>query len=128
MKTGGKAIHLGAEQGQPNLYILFGPSLAQLTRKLQKLVGVTPLPPAWALGYQQCRWGYKSEADLQSLHRSFRRHQIPADGLWLDIDYMDSYKVFTFNGKHFPDPKAALQKLNAAGRHVVPIPRSRRQA
>lgn len=121
LKLGKGAIHLGAEQGQPNLYILVGPSLAELTRKLQKLVGVTPLPPVWALGYHQCRWGYQSEADLVSLDKSFRKHQIPADGLWLDIDYMDDYKVFTFNRHHFPRPKSALKKLNDAGRKVVPI-------
>lgn len=116
-----RAIHLGAEQGQPNLYILFGPSLPELTRKLQKLVGVTPLPPAWALGYQQCRWGYESAADLERLDKAFRKHEIPADGLWLDIDYMDHYKVFTYNHKHFPNPRKALKKLTDAGRKVVPI-------
>jgi alpha-glucosidase len=121
LKTQPAAIHLGAEQGQPSLYILFGPSLPELTRKLQKLVGVTPLPPAWALGYHQCRWGYQSEADLVGLDRSFRRHQIPVDGLWLDIDYMDKFKVFTFNRDHFPKPGDAIKKLNDAGRKVVPI-------
>jgi len=112
---------LGAEQGQPNLYILCGPSLAELTRKLQKLVGVTPLPPAWALGYQQCRWGYESAEHLNDLDAKFRQHGIPADGLWLDIDYMDHYKVFTFAKKHFPNPAKAMAKLNKAGRKVVPI-------
>ena len=121
LKTEDGAIHIGAEQGQPNLYLLFGPSLPELTRKLQKLVGVTPLPPAWALGYHQCRWGYQSEADLLGLDKSFRQHRIPVDGLWLDIDYMDKYKVFTFNRTHFPSPKSAMKKLNAAGRKVVPI-------
>jgi alpha-glucosidase len=121
LKLGKGAIHLGAEQGQPNLYLLVGPSLAELTRKLQKLVGVTPLPPAWALGYHQCRWGYQSEADLLSLDKSFRQHEIPADGLWLDIDYMDHYKVFTFNSRHFPRPASGLKKLNEAGRKIVSI-------
>ena len=114
-------ILLGAEQGQPNLYLIHGPSLPELTRKLQSLVGVTPLPPAWALGYQQCRWGYESAAHLNDLDAKFTQHGIPADGLWLDIDYMESYKVFTVNKKHFPNPAKAFAKLEKAGRKVVPI-------
>jgi len=115
------AIYLAAEKGQPNLYIIYGPSLAELTRKLQKLIGTTPLPPAWALGYHQCRWGYKSEADLLNLDRNFRKHAIPVDGLWLDIDYMDGYRVFTFADKHFPNPRRAAAKLKKLGRKIIPI-------
>lgn len=114
-------IHLGAEEGQPNLYIIYGPSLPELTCKLQKLIGTTPMPPAWALGYHQCRWGYKSEADLLDLDKRFREHGIPVDGLWLDIDYMDGYRVFTFAKKHFPHPSKAMDKLAKLGRKVIPI-------
>ena len=123
MEIGGSSstILLGAEQGQPNLYIIFGPTLAELTQKLQKLIGVTPLPPAWALGYHQCRWGYESEADLKELDTKFRALGIPADGLWLDIEYLDRYKVFTFEKKNFKDPKAAMARFAKADRKVVPI-------
>jgi alpha-glucosidase len=88
---------------------------------LQNLIGTTPLPPAWALGYHQCRWGYESAADLNDLDAKFCQHGIPADGLWLDIDYMDHYKVFTFAKKHFSNPGRAFTKLAKAGRKVVPI-------
>ncbi|MFW5775231.1 MAG: hypothetical protein ACOCW2_02980 [Chitinivibrionales bacterium] len=57
-------LYLGAEDGPPSLYIIYGPSLAELTRKFQKLVGTLPLPPLWALGYHQSRWGYRSDKDL----------------------------------------------------------------
>ena len=119
VKDGG--IVFGAEQGQPNLYLIFGPSLPELTRKLQHLVGETPLPPAWALGYHQCRWGYQSAADLELLDTKFREHGIPVDGLWLDIDYMDRFKVFTLDKKHFPAPSRTFAKLAKAGRRVIPI-------
>jgi len=115
------AILVGAEEGRPDLYLLVGPSLPELTRKLQKLVGTTPLPPAWALGYNQCRWGYKSETDLKWLDKKFRQHKIPLDGLWLDIDYMDAFRVFTFDKKHFPNPSKTFAEINKAGRKVVPI-------
>ncbi|HMP74153.1 MAG TPA: glycoside hydrolase family 31 protein [Kiritimatiellia bacterium] len=114
-------ITIGAEHGQPDLYILVGPTLAELTRKLQRLVGTTPLPPAWALGYHQCRWGYKSEACLKLLDDGFTSHGIPCDGLWLDIDYMDSFKVFTFNKTYFPNVKKRMAALARKGRKVIPI-------
>lgn len=114
-------IHIGSEEGQPNLYLIYGPSLPELTRKLQKLMGTTPLPPAWALGYHQCRWGYQSEADLLDLDAKFRQHGIPVDGLWLDIDYMTGYRVFTFSKKHFQDPAKTVRKLTRRGRKVIPI-------
>jgi len=124
MSLGGpekKYLTIGAENGMPDLYIIVGPSLPELTRKLQKLVGVTPLPPAWALGYHQCRWGYKSEACLDDLDQQFTKHRIPCDGLWVDIDYMDSFKVFTFNKDYFPSVDKTLKKLERKGRKVIPI-------
>ncbi len=112
---------LGAEEGRPVLYILHGATLAELTNRFQQLVGPTPLPPAWALGYQQCRWGYKSAEDLRELDEKMRQHAIPCDGLWLDIDYMRGFRVFTFDEKHFPEPRADIARLQASGRKVVPI-------
>ncbi|HET9523629.1 MAG TPA: TIM-barrel domain-containing protein [Terrimicrobiaceae bacterium] len=114
-------LHLGCEEGQPNLYIIVGPSLAELTCKMQKLVGTTPRPPVWALGYHQCRWGYESERDLLWLDGKFRKHGVPVDGLWLDIDYMRGYRVFTFQSAHFPNPGEAMAKLARNGRKVVAI-------
>ena len=112
---------IGAEAGLPELYLLVGPSLAELTAKLQRLVGVTPQPPAWALGYHQCRWGYASARDLETLDASFRQHEIPCDGLWLDIGYMDAFRVFTCDKGRFPKLRATLSSLRRHGRHVVPI-------
>lgn len=116
-----RMIALGAENGASDLYILVADSLAALTRKFQRLVGLTPLPPAWALGYHQCRWGYQSDKDLYELDRNFRRHGIPCDGLWIDIDYMQAFKVFTFNRAHFPDVKGAIASLEKRGRKLIPI-------
>jgi alpha-glucosidase len=115
------ACFVGADDGSPSLWVLVGPDLGSLTRKLQKLCGTTPRPPLWALGHQQCRWGYRSEADLSSLEKQFRSHRIPNDGLWLDIDYMDGFRVFTVRKKHFRNVEKTLQRLRAAGQRVVPI-------
>lgn len=116
-----KAILIGAERGASDLYIIVGPSLRELTRKLQNLVGRTPTPPIWALGYNQCRWGYRSDSDLLALDKRFRELGIPCDGLWIDIDYMDAYKVFTFKKELFPNLKKTLKTLAASGRKVIPI-------
>lgn len=119
-----RSFYVGAPNGRPELYIVVGPTLADLTRKLQTLVGRTPLPPLWALGHQQCRWGYAGPRDLWRLDREFRRHEIPCDGLWIDIDYMDQYKVFTLAPRHWgtaAQAKAELANLAAHGRRVVPI-------
>lgn len=118
---GGKIILLGAEDGQPDLYIIVAPDLPSLTRRLQKLVGTTPRPPAWALGYHQCRWGYQSEKDMDRLDRQFEENGVPCDGLWIDIDYMRGFRVFTFNREHFPNPAAATKRLAKKGRRIVPI-------
>jgi len=119
-----RSFYLGAPAGRPEIYIIVGPSLAAVIRKFQTLVGRTPLPPLWALGHHQCRWGYAGPRDLRILDRAFRAHGIPCDGLWLDIDYMDRYKVFTFSPRHWRGadrPRRALAALARRGRRVVAI-------
>jgi len=115
------AIVIGAAAGIPSLYCIYGPSLAELTRKFQMLTGTTPLPPLWALGYHQSRWGYAGEADLTELADRFEEYGFPCDGLWLDIDYMEGFRVFTFNQAHLPRPAQTLTALKKRGFRVVPI-------
>lgn len=113
---------LGAEGGEPNLWVIPGPTLADVTRKLQKLIGTTPLPPAWALGYHQSRWEYGGDADLMALDAKFEEHQIPCDGLWLDLDWMDGFRIFKTDKKQFPKGAAdTAAKLAKHGRRIVPI-------
>jgi alpha-glucosidase len=85
------------------------------------LIGPAPLPPLWSLGYHQCRWGYRGAADLARLADRFERHRFPADGLWLDIDYMDGFRVFTIDARHLPQPAATVAALKKRGFRVVPI-------
>ncbi len=117
----GPAISLGSMNGQPVLYLIYGPTLPELTRKLQKLVGPTPLPPLWALGHQQCRWGYESKADLENLQEKFAKHKIPVSGLWLDIGYMRGYRVFTVDATKQPAWRKTLAELLKDDVRVVPI-------
>jgi len=112
---------IGAHQGQPDLFFLFADSLAELTREYQQLVGTTPLPPVWSLGYHQCRWGYTSAKELEGYKRRFKKEKFPVDGLWLDIDYMNGYRVFTFHEEHFPNVEEDLSSLQSDGQKVIPI-------
>lgn len=116
-----RRLWFGAPDGTPELFVIVGPTLEALIEKYQRLVGTTPRPPLWALGHQQCRWGYKSQAELDALADNFALHAIPNDGLWLDIDYMQGFRVFTVSGEHWPDLEAGLRRLRARGHHVVPI-------
>ena len=121
--TGGqnKMLVVGANHGQPDLFFLFADSLAELTRNFQQLVGTTPRPPVWSLGYHQCRWGYTSAQELKGYQKKFKAANFPVDGLWLDIDYMTGYRVFTFHEDHFPNVEADLADLQSDGQKVVPI-------
>ncbi len=112
---------LGGTGGAPSLYLLFGPSLAELTRRFQMLTGPAPLPPLWSLGYHQSRWGYRSAEDLTALADRFERHRFPADGLWLDIDYMSGYRVFTIDANALPQPAETIAALKQRGLRVVPV-------
>ncbi|MDQ8193913.1 glycoside hydrolase family 31 protein [Coraliomargarita sp. SDUM461004] len=116
-----QTIHIGAYDGTPDIYFIIGDSPRSVTRKLQRLCGTTPLPPLWSLGYQQCRWGYRDLDDLEALDRKFDELEIPCDGLWLDIDYMDAYKVFTVVDDGFKGHRARIQALKANGRRIIPI-------
>ena len=115
------AFWLGSDQGVPAFYVIAGDSVASVTQRLQRLVGTTPLPPLWSLGHHQSRWGYAGTRHLQQLDAAFTEHAFPNDGLWLDIDYMDRFKVFTTSPEHFDDIAQDLKALQANGRHIVPI-------
>ncbi len=76
----------------------------KLLEKLAVLTGKIELPPIWSLGYQQCRYSYMNDAEVKAIADSLRTKQLPCDVIWMDIDYMDQYKIFTFSSDAFPDP------------------------
>ncbi|HUX20287.1 MAG TPA: TIM-barrel domain-containing protein [Spirochaetia bacterium] len=119
--TVGEDLFIGATDGTPVIYLIYGKSVDEVTCKLQRLCGTTPLPPLWALGHHQSRWGYGSFADLTALADSFDANSIPNDGLWLDIDYMDGFRIFTVNPDALPDPAKSTSELAERGYRVVAI-------
>jgi alpha-glucosidase len=111
----------GADAGDMNYYFFGAQSVAQIIADYTWLTGRMEMPPLWALGYQQCRWSYASADEVLDIAESFRKEKIPADVVYCDIDYMDHYKIFTWNKQTFPDPKGMIDKLKAMNFHLVTI-------
>jgi alpha-glucosidase len=96
-----------------------GPEVALAS--FSELTGRPELPPRWALGYHQCRWGYKTEADIRAVVAGFREHDLPVSAIHFDIDYMDRYRVFTVDEAAFPDLAGLTADLAADGIQAVTI-------
>lgn len=85
----------------------------ELVKALAELTGKIELPPLWALGYQQCKFSYFPDSKVKEIAYEFRKRNIPCDVIWMDIDYMQSFKVFTFNPGYFPDPAGLNDYLHS---------------
>ncbi|MGH7543205.1 MAG: TIM-barrel domain-containing protein [Gemmatimonadota bacterium] len=110
-----------AEGGALDYLFFAGPDIARVVERYTAVTGRMPLPPRWALGYQQSRWSYHPDDEVLRIARSFRDKRIPADVIYLDIHYMDGYRVFTWDPTRFPDPEGLLEELGGMGFKVVPI-------
>ena len=111
----------GAEGGELNYYFFYGPSIKKILSRYADLTGHMPLPPLWALGNQQSRWGYYPDTMVEEVVRQYRERDLPLDVIHLDIDYMNGYRVFTFDSRRFPEPKALADKLGRQGVKVITI-------
>ena len=114
-------LTFGAAAGDMDYYFINGPEPKKVIEGYTSLTGRMPLPPLWSLGYNQCRYSYYPESKVRWVADSFREKKIPADVLWLDIDYQDNYKPFTWNRERFPDPEKMLSDLRAQHFRVVCI-------
>ncbi len=120
-KENSKYYCFGAEDGNLDYYFIYGPQVADVIKGYTGLTGHMPLPQLWTLGYQQCRWSYTPESRLWEIADNFRKRDIPCDVLYLDIDYMDGFRVFTWDKEKFADFKDTIQKLKEQGFKVVTI-------
>jgi alpha-glucosidase len=111
----------GADGGDMNYYFFGAQSVAKIIEDYTWLTGRMEMPPLWSLGYQQCRWSYMSAAEVLDIARTFRKEKIPADVMYCDIDYMDNYKIFTWNKETFADPKAFIDELKSMDFRLVTI-------
>jgi alpha-glucosidase len=120
-KSSQQRVWFGAEGGEMNYYFFYGPSLKKVVSRYADLTGHMPLPPLWALGNQQSRWSYYPDTMAEEVVSEYRKRDLPLDVLHLDIDYMQSYRVFTWDRDRFPDPKALTEKLGRQGVKLITI-------
>ncbi|MFM2207952.1 MAG: hypothetical protein RL213_1927 [Bacteroidota bacterium] len=110
-----------AEGGEMNYYFIHRSTVGGLVEDYTYLTGRMNLPALWSIGYQQCRYSYYPQEEVVSIARTFREKKIPCDVIYLDIHYMDQYKLFTWNPVHFTQPQKMLQDLKALNFHTTVI-------
>lgn len=120
-KQSREAVVLGAEGGPLNYYVIYGPTPKQVLRGYIYLTGTPPLPPLWSLGYQQSRYSYTPESQLREVANRLRADKIPADALYLDIDYQFKNRPFTVNPVTFPNLPSLVADLHKQDFHLVLI-------
>lgn len=108
-----------ADGGEMNYYFIYGPELLSVAEQFTDLTGRPELPPLWALGYHQCKWSYYPESKVYEIANGFRERQIPCDAIYLDIDYMDGFRCFTWDYEKFPNPKKMVENLKKDGFRTV---------
>jgi len=113
--------YFSAEDGDLDYYFFQGDKVGDIISAYTSLTGRMSLPPIWALGYQQCRYSYYPASEVETLAKTFRDKDMPADVIYLDIHHMEKYKVFTFDGEKFPNAKAIIKSLKKKGFKVVVI-------
>lgn len=121
----GKALRdvysFGAEGGSLDYYILYGPAPKQVEEDYAWLTGTTALPPLWSFGFQQSRYSYGTEQELKSIADRLRADRIPADALYMDIDYQIKNRPFTVDPSKFPNFPDFVQELKRMQFHLITI-------
>lgn len=113
--------HWFSETGLLDVFVFLGPNPETLSMNYAELTGYTIMPQRFAIAYHQCRWNYVTDEDVRDVDRKFDRYQIPYDAIWLDIEYADGKKYFTWDPLTFPDPKGMEEQLDESGRKLVVI-------
>ncbi|MEZ4968227.1 MAG: glycoside hydrolase family 31 protein [Flavobacteriaceae bacterium] len=108
-----------ADGGEMNYYFIYGPQMGQVVKAYTNLTGTPELPPMWAMGYHQSKWSYYPESNVRAIAKDFRKMRIPCDAIYLDIDYMDGFRCFTWDRSRFPNPKKMISDLEEKGFKTV---------
>ena len=121
--TRGDTLTITPEDWNLDLYLIEAEDrkYTSIVRQFREMIGRSYIPPKWAFGYGQSRWGYKTEADIRQVAENHRKNKIPLDAVYLDIDYMERYKDFTVSKERFPDLPALVSDMKKEGIHLVPI-------
>ncbi|XP_014206129.1 neutral alpha-glucosidase AB isoform X2 [Copidosoma floridanum] len=113
--------HIMSESGVIDVFILLGPTPMDVFKQFASLTGTANLPPIFSLGYHQSRWNYNDEEDVNQVATNFDKYDIPMDVMWLDIEYTDGKRYFTWDKLKFPHPLEMVKNLTEKGRKLVVI-------
>lgn len=119
LKSEGNVLKFTSEGPAFRVVVIERSSSKDVLKELGALTGTMDLPPIWAIGYQQCRYSYYPDARVMQIVDTLRMKKIPADVVWMDIDYMDQFKVFTFDPKTFPQPKKLQDYVHSKNMKTV---------
>lgn len=111
--------HFMSETGIIDVFVFLGPTPSEAFSQYTKLTGHVNLPQMFSIAYHQCRWNYESSADVLNVVENYDLYDIQLDTMWLDIDYTDEKKYFTWDRTNFPDPLGLIQTLNSTGRRLT---------
>lgn len=111
--------HWFSEAGQLDVFVFLGPSPRDISKTYGELTGYTQLPQHFAIGYHQCRWNYVTDEDVKEVDAQFDKYQIPYDVIWLDVEYTNDRKYFTWDPLSFPNPKGMEEQLDDSERKLV---------
>ena len=114
-------LEMGGPDGPIDYYVIAGPTTREVVRRYTDLTGKAPLPPEWALGYQQSRYSYMTADETRTIADTLRKDRVPTDVIWLDIDFQDRNRPFTVNKQAFPDLKKLVDDLGGQGIKLVTI-------
>ena len=116
-----RVAYFSAEDEQLDYFFIYRKKISAIITDYSFLTGRIKIPPVWSLGFQQCRWSYTPDKEVMEVATAFHDKQIPLDVLYLDIGYMDAYKVFTWNPKTFSQPGKLVNNLKNLGIHTMVI-------
>lgn len=114
-------LHISCEDADLYLYVITGENALAVTKQFRRIIGKSYIPPKFAFGFGQSRWGYKTAEDFRRVAQNYRKNHLPLDMVYMDIDYMQDYKDFTTNDENFPDFKAYVDEMKEMDIHLIPI-------
>lgn len=119
--TKSKLLSVSCENADLYLYVIDGENAYDIVKQFRRIIGKSYIPPKFAFGFGQSRWGYKTKEDFQKVLKGHRENHIPLDMIYMDIDYMQDYKDFTVNEENFPDFPEFVQEMKDGGVRLIPI-------
>jgi len=119
--TKDKRVHWMSESGVVDVMVMVGPTARDVFQQYASMTGTTDIPPMFSLGYHQCRWNYRDEADVREVNANFEKYDFPYDVIWLDIEHTDGKRYFTWDKNKFPTPKEMQANIQHFGRKMVTI-------